>query len=167
MGSLYLITRDCQELYDKLIDSLDSETGEIDGEIANALAVKQEEFENKALNVAGVVRMFENKSEEIDREIERLTAIKDKVDNTVGRLKTSLSTACQALGFEKIEGIHAKISFRKSEKTVIDNLEEIPYDYKISETKYKADLNKIKKAINEGKAVPGAHLEENKSIQIK
>ena len=87
MGSLYLITRDCQELYDKLIDSLDSETGEIDGEIANALAVKQEEFENKALNVAGVVRMFENKGEEIDREIERLTAIKDKVDNTVGRLK--------------------------------------------------------------------------------
>ena len=50
---------------------------------------------------------------------------------------------------------------------MIDNLEEIPYDYKISETKYKADLKKIKKAINEGKAVPGAHLEENKSIQIK
>ena len=167
MGSLYLITRDCQELYDKLIDSLDSETGEIDGEIANALAVKQEEFENKALNVAGVVRMFENKSEEIDREIERLTAIKDKVDNTVGRLKTSLSTACQTLGFEKIEGIHAKISFRKSEKTVIDNLEEIPQEYKVEKVTYTADKTKIKEALKSGLNVSGAHLEENKSIQIK
>ena len=167
MGSLYLITRDCQELYDKLIESLDSETGEIDGEIANALAVKQEEFENKALNVAGVVRMFENKSEEIDREIERLTAIKKKVDNTVGRLKTSLSTACQTLGFEKIEGIHAKISFRKSEKTVIDNLEEIPQEYKIEKVTYTADKTKIKEALKSGLNVSGAHLEENKSIQIK
>ena len=167
MGSLYLITRDCQELYDKLIDSLDSETGEIDGEIANALAVKQEEFENKALNVAGVVRMFENKSDEIDREIERLTAIKDKIDNTVGRLKTSLSTACQTLGFEKIEGIHAKISFRKSEKTVIDNLEEIPQEYKVEKVTYTADKTKIKEALKSGLNVSGAHLEENKSIQIK
>ena len=167
MGSLYLITRDCQELYDKLIESLDSETGEIDGEIANALAVKQEEFENKALNVAGVVRMFENKSEEIDREIERLTAIKDKVDNTVGRLKTSLSTACQTLGFEKIEGIHAKISFRKSEKTVIDNLDEIPQEYKVEKVTYTADKTKIKEALKSGLNVSGAHLEENKSIQIK
>ena len=167
MTNLYNLTNDMQELYKKLDDSIDEETGEIDGEIANALAVKQEEFESKAINVATVIRIFKAKSAEVAAEIERLQAIGEKYDKLIDRLSFNLAKSCIELGFEKIEGMHAAISFRKSEIVVIDDLEALPYEFKILKTTVLANKKKLKEAIKNGEVIDGTHIEENKNLQIK
>ena len=167
MANLYNLTNDMQELYKKLDDSIDEETGEIDDEIANALAVKQEEFESKAINVATVIRIFKAKSAEVAAEIERLQAIGEKYDKLIDRLSFNLAKSCIELGFEKIEGMHAAISFRKSEKVIIDDLEALPYEFKTLKTTVSADKKKLKEAIKNGELINGAHIEESKNLQIK
>ena len=58
------------------------------------------------------------------------------------------------------------MSFRKSEKTVIDDIYSIPEIY-LKYAEPKADLNEIKKAIKNGEEIKGAHQEESQNIQIK
>ena len=69
MPNLYMLTNDVEDLYQKLMQSVDEETGEIDTEIANALAVKKEEFDKKAIAVGTVYRRFDITIDQIDAEI--------------------------------------------------------------------------------------------------
>ena len=110
---------------------------------------------------------FKNKSAEVAAEIERLQAIGEKYDKLIDRLSVNLAKSCIELGFEKIEGMHAAISFRKSEKVVIDDLEKLPYEFKTLKTTVSADKKKLKEAIKNGEIIDGAHIEENKNLQIK
>ncbi len=168
MSNLWNLTNEVEKLYIDLSQSVDEETGEInDEEIVKALAVKETEFNDKAIAVATVQRRFESRTKEIAEEIKRLQALKKRSESVSERLKSSLQEACQRLGKTKIDGISAAISFRASQKTVIDDENIIPEEYfniKITKT---PDLTKIKNAINNGENINGAHLENCQNIQIK
>lgn len=166
-NNIYSITQDCLTLYNRLIETADEETGEVDEVITKALAVKREEFEEKAVNTAVVVRMLKAKSAEAAAEIERITAIKKQIDNATERLTNGLSNACLQLGFEKIESVKGKISFKNSDKTIIDSAEDIPKEYLTEKTTYTPDKTKIKAAILAGVDVKGAHVEHCRNIQLK
>lgn len=167
MANLYSLTTEMQELYDRLEDTVDKETGEISEEISSALAVKQEEFNSKAISVATVARMFKAKAAEVAAEIERLEDIKKRYDTLVDKIYYNLSKACKCLGVVKIEGMHAAISFQKSERIVVDNLEDIPCEFKTIKTEVYADKRKIKEVIKNGGYVDGAHLEEHRNLIIR
>ncbi|MBQ7348587.1 MAG: hypothetical protein IJW47_01190, partial [Clostridia bacterium] len=77
MSNLYMLSKDVETLYSDLMNSVNEETGEINVDIASALAVKEEEFEHKAIAVATVSRRFGSQVSIIDAEIKRLTALKD------------------------------------------------------------------------------------------
>ena len=79
----------------------------------------------------------------------------------------TLSMACQGLGFDKINGLTAAISFRKSEQTIIDNAEMLPSEFVKEKVTYAPDETAIKNAIKAGQDVPGAHVETVNNIQIK
>ena len=167
MSNLYQLTNEVENLYTLLEQGTDLETGEIDEEIMNALTCKEEEFNNKAVAVATVWRRYDMNINLVEQEIQRLTAIKNKAKAIQDRLENSLTTACLRLGREKIEGISANISFRKSTKTIVENEEALPDEFfKVTITK-KPDLARIKKAIEQGYEVPGAVLKTNNNIQIK
>lgn len=167
MPNLYMLSKDVETLYSDLMNTVNEETGEIDVDIAGALAVKEEEFEHKAIAVATVSRRFGSQVSAIDTEIKRLTALKDRVKAVEQRLKSSLAEACQRVGKTKIDGISATISFRKSEKTIVDNESQLPDEFfNVTMTK-KPDLTKIKATISAGGEVPGAHVETVQNIQIK
>ena len=165
--NLYSLSRETEDLYERLLNSLDEETGEVDGEIANALAVKEEEFNDKAVGVAVVSRRLGATVEQIDAEIQRLTAMKKRYENAQDRLINSLSDACMRLGKTKIQGIGAVISFRKSERVVIENETEIPDEFIAVKMSKRPDLTKIKGAIKAGEEVPGAKIETVQNIQIR
>lgn len=166
-GSLYELTNEVENLYLMLEDSIDLETGEIDEQINKALEVKESEFNDKAVAVATVWRRYQSRLDLLENEIARLTALKNKAKAVQGKLEYSLTTACERLGKEKIEGISANISFRKSDKTIIDNEEIIPEDYFNITMVKKPNLTEIKKAIKNGVEIPGARIETRKNIQIK
>lgn len=165
--SLYSLTDECRNLYDALMASADEETGEVDISLVNALAERQEAWEDKAVAVACVYRSLDEDAARVGREIERLTAMKKRLERERDRVKEGLSAAFTALGVEKVKGMYADISFRASEQTIIDNADTVPEEYMTVKTTYTPNKTAIKEAIKAGKEVPGAHLEQRKNIQIK
>lgn len=165
--SLYSLTDECRSLYDALMASVDEETGEVDISLVNALAERQEAWEDKAVAVACVYRSLDEDAARVGREIERLTAMKKRLERERDRVKEGLSAAFTALGVEKVKGMYADISFRASEQTIIDNADAVPEEYMTVKTTYTPNKTAIKEAIKAGKEVPGAHLEQKKNIQIK
>lgn len=165
--NLYNLTAECKSLYDDIIASADDDTGEVDLSLVTALSVRQEEWNDKAIAVACVYRALDEDSARVGREIERLTAIKKRLERERDRVKEGLANACNALGVEKVQGMYANISFRSSEQTVIDNDGAIPDEYMTVKTTYTPNKTAIKEAIKAGKDVPGAHVEKRKNIQIK
>ena len=124
--SLYSLTDECRNLYDALMASADEETGEVDISLVNALAERQEAWEDKAVAVACVYRSLDEDAARVGREIERLTAMKKRLERERDRVKEGLSAAFTALGVEKVKGMYADISFRASEQTIIDNADAVP-----------------------------------------
>lgn len=165
--SLYSLTDECRSLYDALMASVDEETGEVDISLVNALAERQEAWEEKAVAVACVYRSLDEDAARVGREIERLTAMKKRLERERDRVKEGLSAAFTALGVEKVKGMYADISFRASEQTIIDNADAVPEEYMTVKTTYTPNKTAIREAIKAGKEVPGAHLEQRKNIQIK
>lgn len=167
MANIYQLQTDFLNIYNALIESADDETGEVNVDLVEALNGVQMQFEEKAIATACVYRMIDEESERVNAAIKRLTAYKKRLDNERERVKTTLSDACEATGVEKIRGTYASISFRTSEQTVIDNLDELPTEFVKVKAEYVPDKTAIKIAIKEGRDVPGAHLEKVKNIQIK
>lgn len=165
--NLYQLSNELESLYHRIIDSVDEETGEIDTELANALTVKEEEFDQKAIGVAIVGRRLNTTVDEIDAEIERLTALKKVYKARAERLENAVATACERFGKTKIDGIGARISFRKSERVVIDNETEIPDEFIDVKMTKKPSLTRIKDAIKQGQDVKGARIETVQNLQIK
>lgn len=165
--NLYQLTNDVENLYQQLVQSVDIETGEIDGEIAQALAVKEEAFNEKSIAIATICRRFETQEDLIDGEIKRLTALKDRARKIQDKLKSALTTACQRLCKTEINGISANISFRTSEKTIVDNEELVPEEYFNVVMTKKPNLTKIKTDLKSGKEIAGVHIQQCSNIQIK
>ena len=165
MPNIYALSYEA--LYNRLISAMDEDTGEVDIELANALAEKQEEFAVSATNYASVIRALKAKQSEAEAEIARIKAISDKLGKVVERMTNGLSEACQRLNIEKLDGLHAQISFRKSEQTIIDNIEALPKEYINEKVTYTPNKALIKAALKAGKVIDGAHIETVKNIQIK
>ena len=165
--SLYNLTNECKGLYDAILATAEEETGEADLSLVTALAERQEEWDKKTVSVACVFRALGEDSDRIGREIERLTAIKKRLDRERERVKEGLDAACRALGVESVKGMYANISYRASEQTVIDDELSLPEEYLTVKTTYTPNKTAIKEAIKAGKEIPGAHIERKKNIQIK
>lgn len=165
--NLYELTEDCKNLYDAILASADDDTGEVDLSLVNALSVRQEEWNDKAIAVACVYRALDEDSARVGREIERLTAIKKRLERERDRIKDGLDAACKTLGVESVKGMYANISYRASEQTVIDNELALPEAFINVKEVRTPNKTAIKEAIKAGKDVPGAHVERKKNIQIK
>ena len=154
------------DLQNLLIESIDDD-GVVDTLISNALEVKEKEFTEKAVAVATVYRKFDNEISLYESEIKRLQDYKKRLENCCDRVKANLSTACERLGIEKIDGLYANISFRSSESVEIDDITLIPKEYLVEKVEVKPDKTAIKNALNGGVEIQGAHIEKKKNLQIK
>ena len=149
------------EINEQIMACIDSETGEvIDPEKLNDLQIaKDEKLENLALWYKDLIA----EANALKEEKEAFAAREKTARNKAESIKNYLSYALNGANFKTTK---CALSFRKSEKTVIDDIYSIPENFlKYSEPK--ADLNEIKKAIKNGEEIKGAHLEETQNIQIK
>lgn len=97
-----------------LLALIEEAEGELTPEMEQALSLTQEDFENKAVSYAYVVKGFENTQEVIDKEIKRLTELKKRAAAREELFKERLAEAMVQFGIEKIETPTIKLSFRKS-----------------------------------------------------
>lgn len=167
MSNIYNLTNEYNDLYYRLVETVNEETGECDEELINALTIKKEELNHKTESLACMIKETETREEQIDKEINRLKALKKRYVVVRKRIEDSILTSLISLGESKVEGLKATISFRKSVQTIIDDEQLLPDDYKKVKISFEPKKTEIKNAIEQGIEVPGARLQVVQNLQIK
>lgn len=159
--SLYAI----QTEYLQLAEALEND--ELTVELESQLTINQNELQAKGLAYGYIAKEFEYDIDIIDAEIARLNAMKTTRKNALDRLKATLKGAMELYGIVELKSPTLKISFRKSESVIIQDMSQL--DERFIKTKTTKDVDKvaIKQAIKDGEAVQGAELVTNNNIQIK
>lgn len=150
-----------------ILAQLEELGGEITPEIEQALAINEEQFVAKAEDYGHAILNLKGMAAAAKAEKERLAGLQKFYENTQKRLADALSTAMQVFGHDKVENATMRLSLRHSTATEVDDLDQLPAEYKTTKVEVVADKTAIKKAIQDGIEVPGAHLVENVSLQIK
>jgi hypothetical protein len=162
-NSLYNIASELRMLLSSIADN----DGEITPEQETALAITQQELESKGVNYALVIRECDASVTAIDAEIERLTKLKSKPQNLAKKLKENIGNAMKEFGVDKIESDLIKLSFRKSEETIIEDEKLLPESVFETKTVTTVSKTKVKELIKSGAIITGAYILEKKSLQIK
>jgi hypothetical protein len=159
--SLYNITAEAQSIASAL------EEGEFTPEMQTALAINQNELQEKAINYGYAIKSMEDDVTAINEEIKRLQAIKTAKSNAIDRMKEAVSNAMQVYGIEKVTSPTLNLSFRKSEVVEVELVEALSNDFKIVKTTVTADKVAIKQAIKQGENITGARIVQKFNLQIK
>lgn len=165
---LYEIAND----YEALIEAIES--GEIpEDAIADTLEGIESLLEDKADNIACLIKNIKADVQAIRAEELNLAERRKSKENQIERLTTYLSETLQRVGIAKMETARNKISFRKSESVLVaDECDFIEWARKNHDdllTYKDPTINKtaIKKAIASGEKIEGALIESKLNIQIK
>lgn len=88
--------------------------------------------------------------------------------NKLKWIKQYMTEAMDDAGIKKLQTDNHMLSTRNFKATtIIDNVDELPKSFKITETTIKPDKKSIYQALKDGKTVKGAHLKANRSTVIK
>lgn len=150
-----------------ILAQLEELGGEITPELEQALAINEEQFVAKAEDYGHAILNLKGMAAAAKAEKERLAGLQKFYENAQNRLTDALSNAMQVFGHDKVENATMRLSLRHSTATEVDDIDQVPAEYKTTKVEVVADKTAIKKAIQSGEAVPGAHLVENVSLQIK
>ena len=150
-----------------ILAQLEELGGEITPELEQALAINEEQFVAKAEDYGHAILNLKGMAAAAKAEKERLAGLQKFYENAQKRLTDALSTAMQVFGHDKVENATLRLSLRHSTATEVDDIDAVPAEYKTTKVEVVADKTAIKKAIQEGEDVPGAHIVENVSLQIK
>ena len=119
-----------------------------------------QELNTKSINIIGFVRNAEANISAIDNEIERLTLLKNKNNNTLSRFKEYVKDNMTALQLEKIQTSIGTLRVQKNPISVeIVDEEQIPIEYKKEKTVVSVDKTAIKNNFKEtGEIIPGTRI---------
>jgi len=174
-----------------LLALIQENEGVLSEEELKAFELNQEDFQDKAVSYAYIIKKYQSESETIKNEMDRLAKLKKTADNAADRFKTMLKDAMIQFGVDKIDGDTIKIGFRKSKKleltdelveqvktqiaaftklvTVDEATAKIPEDMlDYVKVKVEVDVAGLKAVIDkEGVKIEGASVNEEKNIQIR
>ena len=149
------------EINQEILSLIDPETGEICN--YEAFEALQMEKDAKIENIVLWIKNLRSDAKALRDEEKVLAERRKAAENKAERLAAYLETILQG---EALETAKFKVSFRKSEKAVIDDITKIPKAY-LKYADPTADKTAIKAAIKAGEVVEGAHVEERNSMSIK
>ena len=129
-------------------------------------AIKMDLIE-KVDNIVMYRQSLELTADAVQSEIDRLTKLKKHYTTKADKLKNYLAYNMHKMGKDTLETEKAKLSFRSSETTEVDDVSKIPDEYIITKTTKAPDKTAIKNAIKGGIDVPGTHIEKHKNLVIK
>lgn len=150
-----------------LLEAIAEQEGEITPEQDEQLAINRYELETKAVDYSMAILQLNAWVEMADKEAKRVTAIKNAYKKTSESLKQRITDAMERYDIKEVKDATIKVSLRKSVQTIIDDLDQVPKQYKVVKVETTPDKTAIKKAIQDGEIIEGAHLEEKNNLQIK
>lgn len=164
MTTLAMIAAQYRADADKLADlDLDEQT------VADTLEAMAGDLEIKAQSVAHMVRAFEADAAAVAQWAKDASARAKAIEARAERLRDYLAHCLDQAGIEKIDGPGIRISWRKSSAVVIDDETQIPLSLMVCPPapEPRPDKVSIASEIKAGRDVPGAHVEQRRSLQIK
>ena len=124
-------------------------------------------FENKAENMAKLIRNLESDRLAYKEEEDRLKTKRQAVENKLEWLKTYLKDCMKLTGKTKFKSGVFKFSIQKNPVSVnITNKKIVPEDYLIPQPP-KVNNTTLKKALKDGIEVPGAELKQTEGLRIR
>ena len=163
---LYELTNDIRSFMEAV------EAGEIPTEaIDDTLESLDMIYEDKAENIACLIKELEAESAAIKAEAANLTERAKSKANHAERLRRYLSGSMMELGKEKLETSRCKVSYRMSEKVVVTDdfisWAEENHDDLLTFKTPEPNKTAIKAFIKNGGEVVGAHIETTMNLQVK
>jgi len=160
MATLYELTSNYRKLQ-LLADETDPEV------FNDTMASIDDAIQDKAIGYAKVINSMAADVADISEEIKRLQARKNAVENNINRLKANLIDAFHTADINQVKDSLFTIKIRHNPASVhmIDD-KEVPVDY-YQPQPMKLSKTLIKKALKNGKEVPGAELTHSESLLIK
>lgn len=163
---------DISQQYQQAIDALpiDPDTGEILD--MSALLAVQDTAQNKLENMAVWVKNMSAESAAIKAEEEVLSKRRKALTRKADSVKQGMALFMQDMGMPKLSTPRAALSFRASTETVVD---EAFFAWAAAnapglireKVDISADKTAIKLALQEGREIPYAHLEDKQNLQIR
>lgn len=148
------------EINQNLLSLIDEETGEI-----TDIAAFEALLGEKDAKLENIIKLYKNASADS-------TALKAEADAFAKRAKaaTALADRMKAMLDAELDGntfecVTGKVSFRKSKALVVDDEARIPEQYQ--RIAYSVDKTALKKAIENGDNIAGAHIEVRRNVQVK
>lgn len=163
LPSLYTISADMMAL----ISQLEDNGGELTPEIENALAITEEQFVAKSEEYGHAILSLKAMAAAAKAEKDRLASLEKFYKNALERIQGALVSAMDVLDHPKVETPSMRLFLRRTKATEVDDVTLLPSDLKTVKVEEVPDKAAIKAAIMEGRDVPGAHIVENVSLQIK
>ena len=172
--SLIQLTQEQQAIEAALIENYGELTPELEeqfNENAALIATKLDSYH-------ALMRKFDMAETAVEKEIDRLTALKKTFSRAQENLKGHIAYAMDVAGLEKLDGTFCKVSFRKSKSLELDEdqaLAEYEEDINALADKLpswacvqvKVNKTEVKNALTMGEIIPGATIIEKKNIQIR
>jgi len=153
-----------QEEHLELLYAIESLDGEITEETEELLIINKNELEVKSESYLHVITKKESYNTLIDNEIKRLRGLKQRNVNLVSRLKDSLLQAVKLNGDFSF-GL-TKIGTRKSQSVEVEDVNQLPKEYKTIKVTESANKAAIKSALKSGIEIVGCSIKDNQNLKI-
>lgn len=157
--NLYDLTGNWQKVYDM---DLDEETW------FDTLTSIDEAIEDKAENIAKLIRSLDADVEAYNNEIKRLSDRKRVAENKIKSVKAYLQSNMEQLGKEKFKTELFSFGIQNNPASVdITNEQAIPVEFITVETVKKIDKRGLIQALKDGEDISGAALKQSRSLRIR
>lgn len=122
------------------------------------------DYENKVEGYVKVIKSLEADIEARKNEKKRLDGLNKSDQSKIDNLKAALAVSMTETGQTRVDTTLFKVGFRKSKAVVVDE-DKLPKKYQI--VSYKPDKKEIKKLLESGATIRGAHIEERWNLNIR
>lgn len=122
------------------------------------------DYESKVEGYVKVIKSLEADIEARKNEKKRLDGLNKSDQSKIDNLKAALAVSMTETGQTRVDTTLFKVGFRKSKAVVVDE-DKLPKKYQI--VSYKPDKKEIKKLLESGATIRGAHIEERSNLSIR
>ena len=161
--SLFKMADEFIDLAKLLVDESDM-PNEIINEILDA---QSGEFTEKAWNVAAMVLQFDAEADMVRTAEKRMSARRKTLESRADWLRDYLLVQLIRTGTNELSSAEFVVRVCDNPpRTIIDDEDAIPDDYKEEETVISIKKAELRSAMLDGEIIPGAHLEKGKRLKF-
>lgn len=169
MASLYEIAKEFQAVAQWIDDAEELPDADQTGTMAATLTALGEVLQDKAKNIAAIIRNTEVTIDAMKDAEGRLKARRATLERKRDWLNSYLLTGMQQAGIDKIECEYFRVALKNNPpKIVVDADASLPIEYvRIPEMKPEPDKKKLLEDMKQGVVIDGARLEYSQRVEIK